>query len=174
MSFSWKDKAEEGGTAASMPEGYHKVTCVKVQRSTKKVDDLRAKDGSPQVLTVWRNSMDQEAAVYFTLSEKAVGILASMLKYSGADLDKMDQAGVTLDRFADESFAEKQLLNRQCWCWAEQDGKYTNLSFVSEENAKAGMKNLQPVGGGSATPDGYSGSGYQDNHQAVEDDDIPF
>lgn len=168
--FSWKEKAEEGATSEAMPEGYHYVTCVKVQRGTKKTADLRSSAGDPQIMTVWANDAGQEAVVYFTLSEKASVILASMLKHSGANLEAMDHAGVTLDRFEDEKFAETQLLNRKCWCWAEQSGKYTNLSFVSESDAKATHGN----GNAQQQPDGYAGKGYQDNPGAIEDSDIPF
>ena len=111
MGFDWK-QASESTQAALMPEGYHKAKVVKVVMGKKDGTLFVSRDNDPQVMAVFANEQGEEAAVMFTLSTKASWLLAKFLSCAGADLERMSKEGVTPDRFADQSFAQAQLMNQ--------------------------------------------------------------
>lgn len=174
MSFDWESAAEGN---AGIPEGYHRVKCVKVMRANKDGKKYESQKGDPQIYTVWQTRNDEEGLAIFTLSPSAAFTLAGMLKACGANLKRMQDEGVTPASFADQAFAEKQLVNRECWVYAEKKGKYTNLDFVEAETVPDAAMRAYNLGGpapAQTAPHGYAGSCYQDNHDALEDSDIPF
>lgn len=163
MSFDWEAAASgEGGGSDSpkMEPGYHKAKCVKVMRETKKSGELKSKAGDPQLLTIWQNAQGEEATCTLTLTEKAGFVLAKLLSYAGADLARMKEAGVTPASFEKQEFAEKNLLNRECWINAFMNGQYLNIGFVKEDDVPPQFLK----GGGASDP----------NKQDVDDDEIPF
>jgi len=96
-------------------------------------------------------------------------MLVKALKFSGADLKKMTNAGVTPGDFASIDFAQKQLVGRKCWVYAEKNGKYTNIDFVEESDVPSDVLY------GQAAPDKAGDSGVDSNgHEVLEESDIPF
>lgn len=166
MSFNWKESAEG---SQGMSEGHHRVKCMKAMRSNKEGREYTSQKGDAQIYSVWENAGGEECLVVFTLSDAAAGMLARALECCGADLDRMTAAGIQPSRFADEDFAQKQLVGREGWAFAEKKGKYTNLSFVYESDVPPGvMYNTA----------GSSGSGNQSEpdstNEPIEEDEIPF
>jgi len=167
MSFDWK-QSSEGTQADLMPEGYHKARVIKVVTAKKDGTVLQSKNGDPQVMAVFANDANEEAAVMFTLSAKAGWILAKFLSCAGADLDRMTKSGITPERFADHDFAEKQLLKRECWAKATHsttNGKtYCNLDFLhADEVPASALKKTE-----------QSAPAKTQGHEAVTEEEIPF
>jgi len=158
MTFNWTESAEGG--SPKLPEGWHRVKCAKVMRANKDGKEYTSKEGDPQVYTVWENANGESGLAIFTISDKAAWTLAQMLKCAGADLARMEKEGVTPDQFADVAFAEKQILNRECWVYATIKGQYVNLDFKQEAEVP------DQVIGKAAAPAGAS--------TQVDEDDIPF
>lgn len=160
--FSWSKAAD--GDVTKLPAGYHRCVCTKVSRANKDGKEYQSKDGDPQILTIWENADGESAVAMFTLTNKAAWTLAQMLKYAGADIEKMEANGITPKHFEDIAFAEKQILKRECWVYAEPKGKYVNIDFVAEDSvpAEAIKQATQPIGSPLEGTDD------------IDDDDIPF
>lgn len=163
MSYDW-ESAAEGSTG--IPEGHQRVKCVKVMRHKKNGDGYASKDGDPQLYTVWQTKNEEEGLAIFTLSDKAAFTLARALKCCGADLARMKDAGVTPASFADEDFAAKQLVGRECWVYAEKEGKYTNLSFLEENEVPSAAMYGDAKSGGD--------NDKVDDGPDIPEDEIPF
>lgn len=167
--YDWESAAEGN---ASLSDGYHCVKCVKVMRANKDGKPYTSQAGDPQLYTVWQNDSEDESLAIFTLSPKAAFVLAGMLKASGADLKRMQDAGVTPDDFADLMFAEKQLIGRVCWVYAERKGKHVNLDFVEKDTVP---DNAMRSYNANSEPDAKREYIPADKtHEAVTEDDIPF
>ena len=93
--------------------------------------------------------------------------LAKFLSCAGADLERMSKEGVTPDRFADQSFAQAQLMNRECWIKVSHksnNGKtYADVTFLKADDVPA-----------SAIRKPDAAPVTQANHEPITDDDIPF
>lgn len=129
--FNWLE-ASQGGAATSAPieEGFHFLRAVKVVRTKKDGEPFTTRDGAPQVMVVMENQSGREHVEYFTCNDAAGWKLAQFLRCAGANLDAMQKDGITPERFADKVFAEKQLIDRECWGQAYQNGKYINVRFL--------------------------------------------
>src|SRR5690606_36213633 len=139
--------------ADKMPDGYHKAIVVKVLRGPKDGPDFTSKNGDAQVMAVFVNAAGEEASTMFTLSDKAARVLAKFLESSGANLAKMNDAGVTLRDFENQTFAQKQLMDRECWIeveWKQGDKKdYSKIAFVKESDLPVHVLAKTPVGAGT-------------------------
>ena len=147
----WTEKAEGGQSAEKMPAGYHHVTAVKIVYGKRDGPDFTSKYGDPQIMVVFVNSADQEAACMFTLSDRAAWVMAKFMKAAGADLAKMDKAGVTIKNFEDAPFTNRQIKGRECWIevkWESRDGgkEYAKVDFLMESEVPIHM--LQNTGTG--------------------------
>ena len=157
MSFSWT-QSTSSADKAQLTEGYHKVKAVKVMRYKKDGTEIVSRQGVPQVYVVLGNSHGEESLVSFTLNDKAGWKLAQFLKASGANLEKMDADGVKPEAFADESFAIKQLADRECWVYVSPNGKYVNVDYIDESDVPP----MVLKEGGDAKP------------VAADSEDVPF
>ena len=128
--FSWSKAAD--GDVIKLPVGYHRCTCTKVARANKEGVEYTSTDGDPQLLTVWENADGESAVSVFTLTNKAAWTLAQMLKFSGANIEKMEADNITPRHFEDIEFSKKKILGRGCWVRAKPNGKYINIDFVEE------------------------------------------
>ena len=145
MSFGWNQAADGGSDRLS--EGYHQVKCIRVSRANKQGEAYQTAEGHAQLYTVWENADGAQGLVIFTLSNKAAWTLAQMMKFSGADLDRMEKDGITPDHFTDVEFARKKILDRSCWVHAKPKGQYINLEFVDAETVPAdAIKQAVPAG----------------------------
>ncbi|MCR4331805.1 MAG: hypothetical protein NUV34_03750 [Sulfuricaulis sp.] len=148
----WTDKAEGGQNAEKMPAGYHHATAVKVVYGKKDGPGFTSKHGDPQIMVVFANEADQEAACMFTLSEKAAWVMAKFMECAGADLVKMEEAGVTIEHFGKAVFANKQIEGRECWIevkWESRDGgkEYAKIDFLEESEVPVHALQGAVVGG---------------------------
>lgn len=116
MSYDWEDAAKSkggGSNAPKIPPGAG--IDLKIIRVVfgKKGERFETKNGDPQIMLIFADSVEREAAVMVTLSEKAGFKLAQILSAAGANVKRMTEAGVTPDKFADEQFANANLVGRK-------------------------------------------------------------
>jgi len=113
--YDWVQAAQgkSGGDAPRIPPGEHQVKVTKVVFANGDGVQFQSKAGDPQILIVLQDAQGREATDFLTLSDKAGWKLARLLGAAGANLARMNQAGVTPQRFADEAFATKNLVGRQ-------------------------------------------------------------
>lgn len=131
MGYDW-GKASEGGQAEQIPAGQHQLKIVKVVFGKKDGTKFASSNGDPQIMVVFADNQDREAAQMVTLSEKAGWVLASILKAAGADMAKMTERGITPAKFAEEKFAEAQLIGRVLtahvsWETADNGKEYASI-----------------------------------------------
>jgi hypothetical protein len=128
VGYEWQRKSEEAAQAARLPLGEHRVRVAKLVFGNDN-GPFTSKGGDPQVMVVFADREDREASMYLTLSEKAGWVLAKLLGCFDppANLAQMEQDGVVPLHFADQEFAEENLLNRELWVQVTtekgQDGK---------------------------------------------------
>lgn len=137
MAYNWSEAAEGGGAGDKIEPGIHRVTGSKVVRGSAK-GDFTSKKGDPQIMLVVENEEGAEAAVMFTLSEKAGWTLARWLSRCGVDLKQMEKEGVDITHFANEDIAEQWLVGKSLWVRVSlgSDPKYRNLEPMKEEEAR--------------------------------------
>ena len=113
MSFDWN--APDGNEAAPMPIGTHAVKIAKVKRGSKKNGDFTTKNGDAQIMVIFADPQEREAALMITLSEKAGWVLRRLLGCCEPrpDFEKMNAAGVLPVHFAKPSFGDKNLVGKR-------------------------------------------------------------
>lgn len=165
MTYDWKKSASGEDTGPSMEPGYCRAKIVKVIRGKKDGTEFKSKNGDPQLMVIWENVAGESAPSMYTLSEKAGFVLAKMCERVGMDLDRMTEAGVTPESFADEEFAKKQLIGRECWVHV------TTYGDNGKVNAEACKENDVPAQFLQQT---YAGASTAGPHETLTEDDIPF
>lgn len=173
MAFAWK-KAAEG--QSKMSEGFHYLTISKLGFTDKDGAQLASKQGEPQIRVFVTNQDGEGGRILVTLSKNGAWVLAQMLEHAGADLERMEAAGVEPASFEDAAFASKQLLGRKFWGQCEHKGEYANIRSVSVDDVPPGeLRKSGIVGQHQATRQpAPAATAQQGSHQAVEEDAIPF
>ncbi len=156
---SWTDSAEGEGQTPKMPEGYHRVKVLKAIRAKKDGTELKSQAGPYLIVVVGNDS--GEATASFWVTPKAKWKLARALSRMGVDLKKMDEAGVSIEKFLDGEFAKTQLVGREAWAQVEHDGQYANVEFFSEDEMPAAALKTAMATAPAAAP-------------ADDDDGVPF
>lgn len=163
MPYSWKDEAAKEGPANAprIPAGRHELQISKLVFGSKTGGFFSAKDGSRQIMVIFTDSVNREANIMVTLSEKAAWVLAKILEAAGANLAKMQEAGIEPSKFTDERFATANLVGRKLMAdvtWSKgNDGKeYADIT---------------PLRPGTATPPAAKQSA---SATAVNPEEIPF
>ena len=138
--MDWEKAAE--GQSETMSEGYHRVKIAKAMRAKKSGDEFVSRDGDPQICAVLENEQGEQAICMFTLTEKAGWVLARCLKACGRNLQKMNESGVTMGHFHDETRAKKWLEGLEGWVFiehrtADSGRAYANVEWVCEEDVPA-------------------------------------
>lgn len=130
MGYAWQENANsEGSQAAKLPKGQHRVRICKIVFGDRQGNAFRSKAGDPQIMVVFQDREAREAGHMYTLSEKAGFTLAKLLSACDppVNLARMEEAGIEPAHFADQAFAETNLLNREVTIdvdWEKgQDGK---------------------------------------------------
>lgn len=132
---SWVEslKSEGGEKAEKIPSGQHAVEITDIVFGSKKGGAFASKAGDPQIMLIFSDSQGREAAQMVTLSEKAKFVLAKILEAGGADLRKMDEKGITPQKFAEERFATINLKGKKFtadvqWETAENGKEYSTVT----------------------------------------------
>ena len=115
MATKWQEQAdsEGAGQTEKIPNGVHDLTIVKVVFGKKDGKAFKSKSEDPQIMLVFNDPQDREAAQMVTLSRKAEFILAKFLGAAGANLAKMELDGVDVKDFAVPAFANANLIGRK-------------------------------------------------------------
>lgn len=115
MGFNWTEEADkEGGSRAPrIPVGQHDLTIAKVVFGTKTKGWFKSSNGDRQIMLIVTDEKGGEASIMVTLSDKAAFVLAQILKAAGADTNKMNERGITPEKFTDEKFATAALVGRK-------------------------------------------------------------
>lgn len=176
MGFNWIDAAEGQQQSEIMPVGYHRVKCKKIVTATKDGNGLTTKNGHPKIMAVVENEDGESATITFTLTDSAGWVLAQFLKHSGANLKKMQADGIEIERFADQRFAETQLIGRALWVQVTHSSvgekTYANAEAVADAEVPAEtMKRsvTRDPAGGKALAAALAPTGAD-----LADEDIPF
>lgn len=151
MVYNWNESATNSPVADRMPSGKHvDVRIVRIVFGTKDGRPFLSNNGDPQIMIVFANRLDQEAAQMYTLSEKAGWTLAKLLSSCKppADLDKMSQHNIEPKHFANPDFANKQLIGRIVdidVSYRTQNGnEYANVNPVKPAPATTGDGEVIP------------------------------
>jgi hypothetical protein len=112
MGYDWNKAADENAQSERVPAGRHRLKVGKIIFGKKDGTKFSSQAGDPQILLVFSDNQDRETSQMFTLSDAAGWTMARLLKAAGANVERMTKDGVTPQRFADETFANAQLLGR--------------------------------------------------------------
>lgn len=111
MSFTWETEAEKS-FADRIPDGEFDLIIDRVVMGNQN-GPFTSNNGDPQIMVVFADQQAREASTFLTLNDRAGFKLAQIMKAVGADLARMTQAGVMPEHFANEEFAQKNLVGRQ-------------------------------------------------------------
>ncbi len=118
--FSWQNEAAKEGpqNAPKLNPGPQRLKIVKLVFGKKGQNGagptpFKSDKGDPQVMCIFGDAQGREGAEMLTLSDAAGWKLAKILAAAGANVQKMDEAGITPQRFADERFANANLVGRE-------------------------------------------------------------
>lgn len=167
MAYDWRAEANKEGTQTEkLPDGTWQVEIVKVIHGKKDGPKFESKGGDRQIMVVFADANEREIGCMYTLSGKAGWALAKLLDAASLNLDKMSAAGITPERFADEEFANKNLIGRKLVIEVKTEkpgDKYPRINPVKEQPTG------QPVGAGAgANSKGFDPTG------DLKEDEIPF
>ena len=133
MAYAWQKQADEEGAAAKIPAGEHSVRIIKVRHGNQS-GPYQSKSGDPQIMLIFQDREAREATLMITLSDRAGWVLAKLLSCCDppANLERMEADGVEPTHFADEQFADANLLNRQLRIHVEWESgsKYPNVTPI--------------------------------------------
>ncbi len=115
MSYDWEKAAtSKGSSAPKIPPGAGiSLEITRVVFGYGNGEKFASNAGDPQIMIIFADSVKREAAVMVTLSEKAGFKLAQILMAAGANIKKMSEKGIAPDKFADETFANANLVGRK-------------------------------------------------------------
>ncbi len=127
--YAWQEKSEQEGAvyAEKLPNGKHRVTLSRLIFGNRN-GQFVSRSNDPQVMLIFSDEQAREVGQMVTLSDKAGWVLARLMGCFDppANLARMEADGIEPNHFANEEFAEKQLLDRQLdieVAWEQQDGK---------------------------------------------------
>lgn len=121
--YDWNKASEGQADTEKVPAGQHTLKIVKIVFGSKKNGPFISSNNDPQIMLIFADDQAREVALMVTLSEKAAFKLAGILKAAGANIDAMTRDGITPDRFADEKFANANLLGRSLTANVTYDDK---------------------------------------------------
>lgn len=128
MAYKWQDNFEGRGGPTLPKGGPHRCRVVKVVTADDKGPYV-TQGGDPQTVVTLQDQQAREARLWLTCSTKAGWVLAKLLGCFNppANLARLEADGVEPAHFANQEFAESNLLNREVWIMMEEqtgrDGK---------------------------------------------------
>lgn len=143
-SYAWSQWDDEQQYEKMLP-GKHRAKIARIRFGDRK-GRFVSQGGSPQIDIVFKNAANQEVMNRFTLSEKAGFTLRRLVAAFDPpmNLEAMEKAGVVPEHFADEGFANKNLLNRELEIdVTEEEGDNRKMYLVATpiiHRAKSGPK----------------------------------
>lgn len=147
MGYDWTSEDDK----PVLSEGFHFVEVTEVRTQTKDGNPILSKNKEKMIFVTIEDTLDRsEQGVPLMLEGRGVFQLKTLLSRSGADMERMKVEGVDPTRFSDPAFAEKQLLGRKVWAFAERKGVNTNISFIKEEEVPPLV--VRDYGGGATAP----------------------
>ena len=111
MSFDWT--SDDRMDSPKIPGGID--TPVKIVKVLTRVkgEPMASKNGDPQIYVIFGDDQKNETMVTLTLSEKAGFKLRQILRAANANLEAMNNSGVTLEHFTYQEFVDKHLVGRR-------------------------------------------------------------
>lgn len=145
MGYAWREESErEGNLAARIPAGDDISVRISKVVFGDRQGAFSSRAGDPQILIVFQDHEAREAGMFVTLNERAAFVLAKVLAACdpAVNLARMEADGIEPRHFADESFANRVLLNRSLRInlqyEAGKDGKeYPHVVPVRRRDAAA-------------------------------------
>ena len=176
MPYDWKAAAEkESRETEKLPAGQHRVTIAKVIHGSKDGPFVSQK-GDRQILIVYTDREGREASSMYTLSEAAAWAIARVLDVSGANLQKMTERGITPEAFADEAFANANLVGRSLFIDVKYNDKgYPRITPIKPQASAVAPTSLpapQPAKTARAPVAAAATTSFDPD--ADKDDNIPF
>lgn len=112
MNYDWNTEANktQEHNNTPLPDGTHNVVIKKVVFGRKDGTPFTNKTGDPQIMLVFADDQGREVMQMYPLSNSEGWRLAQIMRARGADLTRMQAAGVTPESFLDPTFAEKNLV----------------------------------------------------------------
>lgn len=122
--MGWKEDAtSDGGQADKLPKGHHYLRIDKIVFGKKDGAPFQSSKGDPQIMLIFTDDGEREAAQMFTLSRKARWTLARLLSRCGQDalLDELEAADADPADFAEPTYAKSKLIGLECWAHVGYD-----------------------------------------------------
>jgi len=171
----WTDKAKDEGPqrAPAIPAGQHRLEILKIvygKGAGENYQQFQTKAGDPQIMVVFRDKLEREAAEMFTLSDAAAFKIAKLLEAIGADLESMESDGITVEAFAEPQFANAQLVGRVLQAqvaYEEANGKH--YAKITPAPAAKRTEPEKPAPTRKPSPQAWPPP-----EPAAEEDDIPL
>lgn len=121
MGYGWT-KTDENYSEARLPLGVHDTQITKVKRSGQN-GEFTSKNGDPQLMVIFEDASSMSASDMYTLSDKAAWRLRMLVQRCRPPLDvaAMEAQGIEPSAFADQNFAEANLVGRKVRISIEAD-----------------------------------------------------
>ncbi|MBE3109205.1 MAG: hypothetical protein IMZ46_01630 [Acidobacteria bacterium] len=169
MKYPWRQKAtEESSQSEKLPAGVYDVTIERVVHGKKDGTPFKSKHDDPQIMVIFADDQDREAAMMVTLSAKAGWVLAKILGAANCDLAHFEDTNIGVLDFADPEFAKTNLvgLTLRIKVSFGRDAEYPDILPLKREGA--GLMPTEPEPR-KAAPSAKPLPAYDPN-----DDSIPF
>lgn len=149
MPYKWQENAESSGGPTIPKGGPHRCRIVKVATGDDK-GSFVTHGGDPQVVLTLQDQSAHEARMWITCSDKAGWVLAKLLGCFNppANLARLEADGIDPAHFANQAFADQNLLNREVYIMMEEqtkDGKTKLVPVPVKPPAGAPTPSTPPV-----------------------------
>ena len=138
--MGWTQEAEKQAPdkGEKLKNGIHEVEIFKIVYGRRDGTKFFSNNNDPQILVLMRDKDGGECSSYLTLSDKAMFMMARLLKYIGANLKQMEQEGVKITDYADPAFCDANLIGRRLQVEVTKDDeKYPEVSFYGPSDTPA-------------------------------------
>ncbi len=172
--MSW---VEDGQLRAGrMPNCLAKVRIDRLGWEKRDGGPYRDKHGNAMIRVIYQDAQKREVGDMVPISDKASWKLAQILNASGADLKRMDENNVSIHKFKDREFAEKQLVGRELKILVQWDAASGYAAvYPQEPDAQEFEGEPAPAARDATAARQQNAATAPTSADAdIEEDDIPF
>ena len=176
--MGWKEAANRKGgnykEKPSIPLGFHELSVTKCKTQKKDGSPIVSTSGNQMLLVIVVDSNGREGIITHTLIDKCDWRIAKDLSRMGIDLDSLDERGITIDHWKDESFASEELVGRTFFAKVYMEGRYTKIDPLHADELPPGV--IRDLGGNREQQSTVREETYEElpTIGEVDDDNIPF
>ncbi len=173
MCFDWTNTEPVEQENEKIPEGEGvAVTIDRVITKAKGKAAFTSKSGDPQIMVIFVDTKNREAAQMITLGERSAWVLARLMSKFGADMEELKSNGIEPKHFTSKDIYDRYLVGLTGLVnitWEENGGKsYAKIEpcdMVTPAEDKKVLQRRPPKPKPQDNTDGYT---------TISEDDIPF